>query len=36
MSATPPKPYSASNHECLTKDIVFLGVWKNGVVTRLE
>ena len=36
VSATPPRPYSASNHECLTKDIVFLGVWKNGVVTRLE
>lgn len=36
VSATPPKPYSATNHECLTKDIVFLGVWKNGVVTRLE
>jgi branched-chain amino acid transport system substrate-binding protein len=36
VSATPAKPFSASDHECLDKEHVFLGVWKNGVVTRLN
>jgi branched-chain amino acid transport system substrate-binding protein len=35
VSATPAKPFSASDHECLDKKDVFLGVWKGGVVTRL-
>jgi branched-chain amino acid transport system substrate-binding protein len=36
VSATPAKPFSANDHECLDKEHVFLGVWKNGVVTRLN
>jgi branched-chain amino acid transport system substrate-binding protein len=36
ISATPAKPYSPTNHECLDKDHVFLGVWKNGEVVRLK
>ena len=36
VSATPAKPFSASDHECLDKKDVFLGVWKGGVVTRLK
>jgi branched-chain amino acid transport system substrate-binding protein len=36
VSATPAKPFSATDHECLDKEHVFLGVWKNGVVTRLN
>jgi branched-chain amino acid transport system substrate-binding protein len=36
ISATPAKPFSAKDHECLDKEHVFLGVWKNGVVTRLN
>lgn len=36
ISATPAKPFSPTDHECLDKEHVFLGVWKNGVVTRLN
>lgn len=36
VSATPPKPFSASDHECLDREHVFLGVWKNGEVVRLK
>lgn len=36
VSATPAKPFSAGDHECLDKKDVFLGVWKAGVVTRLK
>jgi branched-chain amino acid transport system substrate-binding protein len=36
VSATPAKPFSPTDHECLDKEHVFLGVWKNGVVTRLN
>lgn len=36
ISATPAKPFSATDHECLDYKDVFLGVWKNGVVTRLN
>ncbi len=36
VSATPAKPFSATDHECLDKEHVFLGVWKNGVVSRLN
>jgi branched-chain amino acid transport system substrate-binding protein len=36
VSATPPKPYGPKDHECLDKEHVFLGVWKNGEVVRLK
>lgn len=36
ISATPAKPYSPTDHECLDKEHVFLGVWKNGQVVRLN
>ncbi|WP_187144478.1 ABC transporter substrate-binding protein [Microvirga massiliensis] len=36
VSATPAKPFSASDHECLDREHVFLGVWKNGEVVRLQ
>lgn len=36
VSATPAKPFTAKDHECLRQKDVFLGVWKNGVVTRLN
>lgn len=36
ISSTPAKPFSATDHECLDKEHVFLGIWKNGVVTRLN
>lgn len=36
VSATPPKPFSANDHECLDREHVFLGVWKNGEVVRLQ
>lgn len=36
VTATPSKPFSANNHECLGRKDVFLGVWKGGVVTRLK
>ena len=36
VSATPAKPFSKSGHECLNKKDVFLGVWKNGVISRLN
>jgi len=36
VSATPAKPFSATDHECLDYKDVFLGVWKNGKVTRLN
>jgi branched-chain amino acid transport system substrate-binding protein len=36
VSATPAKPFSATDHECLDYENVFLGVWKNGTVTRLQ
>ena len=36
VSATPAKPFSKSAHECLNKKDVFLGVWKNGVISRLN
>ena len=36
VSATPAKPFSATDHECLDYENVFLGVWTNGVVTRLK
>lgn len=36
VSATPAKPFSPTNHECLDRDRIFLGVWKNGEVVRLR
>lgn len=36
ISNTPARPYSATDHECLDRQDVFLGVWKNGQVMRLE
>jgi len=36
ISATPPKPFGPKDHECLDKEHVFLGVWKNGQVVRLN
>ncbi|NDD14952.1 MAG: hypothetical protein EB072_20545 [Betaproteobacteria bacterium] len=35
VSATPAKPFSTSDHECLDKEHVFLGVWKGGAVVKL-
>lgn len=36
VSATPTRPFSSTDHECLDKEHVFLGVWKNGTVSRLK
>lgn len=36
ISATPAKPFSPSDHECLDKEHVFLGTWKGGQVVRLK
>ena len=35
VSAMPAKPFSPTDHECLDKENVFLGVWKGGAVVRL-
>ena len=35
VSAMPAKPFSPTDHECLDKENVFLGVWKGGTVVRL-
>lgn len=35
VSATPAKPFSKTDHECVDKRDVFLGVWENGAVKRL-
>ena len=36
VSGTPAKPFSATDHECLDAETVFLGVWKNGRVVKLK
>ncbi len=36
ISAIPPRPFSPTDHECLDKEHVFLGVWRNGEVVRLN
>jgi branched-chain amino acid transport system substrate-binding protein len=36
ISNTPARPYSPTDHECLDRQDVFLGVWKNGQVVRLD
>ncbi|MFY8103351.1 MAG: ABC transporter substrate-binding protein [Ramlibacter sp.] len=35
ISATPARPFSPTDHECLDRENVFLGVWKNGAVVKL-
>ncbi len=35
ISATPARPFSPTDHECLDRENVFLGVWKNGTVVKL-
>jgi branched-chain amino acid transport system substrate-binding protein len=36
ISATPAKPFGPQDHECLDREHVFLGVWKDGQVVRLK
>ena len=36
VSATPARPFGPNDHECLDREHVFLGVWRNGQVVRLE
>jgi len=36
VTATPTRPFSATDHECLDKKDVFLGVWKSGTVERVK
>jgi branched-chain amino acid transport system substrate-binding protein len=36
ISATPARPFSPTDHECLDREHVFLGVWKDGQVVRLK
>ncbi|MCA1829095.1 MAG: ABC transporter substrate-binding protein [Myxococcales bacterium] len=36
ITATPSHPFSPTDHECIKANGVFLGVWKNGQVVRLE
>lgn len=36
ISAMPDRPFSPTDHECLDKEHVFLGVWRDGQVVRLK
>ncbi|HMB09294.1 ABC transporter substrate-binding protein [Saliniramus sp.] len=36
ISATPSEPFGPDNHECLNPEHVFLGVWRDGDVVRLQ
>ena len=36
VTNTPAAPFSATKHECLAPDDVFLGVWKDGHVVKLQ
>jgi branched-chain amino acid transport system substrate-binding protein len=36
ISATPAQPFGPKDHECLDREHVFLGVWKDGQVVRLN
>lgn len=36
VSATPARPFSSTDHECLDREHVFLGVWQGGTVQRLK
>jgi branched-chain amino acid transport system substrate-binding protein len=36
VSGTPPKPFGPKDQECLDPKDVFLGVWKDGQVVRLQ
>lgn len=35
-TGVPKKPYSKDDHECLDQKDVFLGVWKNGRVVKIQ
>jgi len=35
-TGVPKKPYSKDDHECLDQKDVFLGVWKNGRVVKVQ
>jgi len=36
VSGTPSKPFGPKDHECLDPQNVFLGVWKDGRVVKLQ
>lgn len=36
VSGTPAAPFSATDHECLDPENVFLGVWRDGQVVKLR
>lgn len=36
VSGTPAKPFGPKDHECLDRENVFLGVWRDGRVVRLK
>lgn len=36
VSGMPAKPYSATDHECIDAEQVFMGVWRGGRVVRLD
>nr|ART89658.1 branched-chain amino acid ABC transporter, amino acid-binding protein [uncultured bacterium] len=36
VSATPAKPFSATDHECLDPKDIFLGHWTDGTVSRMN
>ncbi|TXH48470.1 MAG: hypothetical protein E6Q93_26590 [Burkholderiaceae bacterium] len=36
VSGTPAKPFGPKDHECLDQENVFLGVWRNGRVVKLQ
>jgi branched-chain amino acid transport system substrate-binding protein len=36
VTKTPAQPFTATRHECLSPDDVFLGVWKDGRVVKLQ
>jgi branched-chain amino acid transport system substrate-binding protein len=36
VSGTPAKPFGPKDHECLDRNNVFLGVWRNGRVIKLQ
>jgi branched-chain amino acid transport system substrate-binding protein len=36
VTGIPPKPFSATDHECLDAQQVYMGVWRDGRVVRLH
>lgn len=36
VSGAPERPYSSTDHECLDAQDVFLGVWRDGKVIKLQ